>query len=56
VKIASADCRLIDDIMTRYSCFEHSQPAELPGPQPDHESVTNDALSLKEWVLEFRKR
>ena len=56
VKIASADCKLIDDIMTRYSCFEHSQPAELPGPQPDHESVKNDALRLKQWVLEFRKR
>jgi len=55
-KISSADCAMLDDIMTRYSCFEHSQPAESPAPIPEFERVKEDATILRDWVIEFHKR
>jgi hypothetical protein len=55
-RIVSTDCTLLDDIMTRYSCFEHSQSTELPSQPPDHETVKSDAILLRDWVLEYRKR
>jgi hypothetical protein len=55
-KIRTADCELIDDLMTRYSVFEHSQSDELPAPVPDVLQIEADILALGSWLAEFTKR
>lgn len=55
-KITPADCAFIDDLMTRYSVFEHSQSSELPGTPPDLNVLENDVKKLAEWAGEFKSR
>jgi energy-coupling factor transporter ATP-binding protein EcfA2 len=55
-KIRSSDCALIDELMTRYSAFEHSQPDELPAQCPDIEEIDSDVTKLAVWVAEFGSR
>jgi energy-coupling factor transporter ATP-binding protein EcfA2 len=55
-KIRLEDCQLIDGLMTRYSCFEHSQPKELPVKIPTHSEVLREAQEMLVWVREFGKR
>ncbi len=56
VKINDQDCRLIDGVMSRFSVFEHSQPAEMPASLPSYDEVLREAQALRDWVLEFRSR
>jgi energy-coupling factor transporter ATP-binding protein EcfA2 len=55
-KINSADCALIDDLMTRYSTFEHSQPDELPAELPEFDVLCTDVSSLANWITDFEDR
>lgn len=55
-KIQSSDCSLIDELMTRYSAFEHSQPDELPAECPDIEDLDSDVTRLATWIAEFGAR
>ncbi len=55
-KIEKSDCAFIDDLMTRYSAFEHSQPEELPAEVPDLVTVEADVKKMAEWIDEFGKR
>ncbi len=55
-KINPEDCKLIDDFMTKYSRYEHSQSNELPTPPPDPEEIENDLQELKVWCEEFKAR
>ena len=55
-KIDTNDCSLIDELMTRYSVFEHSQTDELPAKAPDIDELESDADRLAEWLDEFSKR
>lgn len=55
-KINPADCAFIDDLMTRYSVFEHSQPDELPAELPDFDVLSSDVTALAKWIGEFEKR
>ena len=55
-KINSADCILIDDLMTKYSRYEHSQPAETPTPLPAPDEIEADITRAKNWLEEFSKR
>ena len=55
-KITGDDCKLIDDYMTKYSRFEHSQPDELPVPPPEPDELLIDIVTIKEWLEEFKKR
>ena len=55
-KITSKDCQLVDKFMTKYSCFEHSQPQESPIEIPAPEEITNDVNELLAWIEEFNKR
>lgn len=59
VKLASItprDCEYLDELMTRYSCFEHSQPQELPGSPPELDDLLRDVTGLREWATEFGRR
>lgn len=55
-KISPEDCALIDDLMTRYSVFEHSQPDELPAKRPDISEIEADVAKLSDWFTEFSAR
>ncbi len=53
--IRPTDCALIDDMMTKYSAFEHSQPIETPTWLPDPDELIADAESILKWISEFDK-
>ncbi len=55
-KITVDDCALIDDLMTRYSVFEHSQSDELPAIRPDIDDIEADVAKLVVWIDDFPKR
>lgn len=55
-KIQKSDCDLMDDLMTRYSIFEHSQSEEFPAPIPDVVQIETDVNNLAKWIDEFSKR
>lgn len=55
-RIHSDDCAMIDDLMTRYSVFEHSQSTELPAECPAIEVLERDVDNLIEWIKEFSGR
>lgn len=56
VKIKKEDCDIIDDYMTKYSSFEHSQPDESPVEIPEPEELENDIKALLDWLSEFNNR
>lgn len=55
-RIGIDDCILLDNFMSKYSCYEHSQSPELPVPVPDVDDVANDLITLREWVRTFEKK
>lgn len=55
-KVTDADCQYIDSLMTQFSCYEHSQPAESPVPLPSPDELTEDLTRLKDWLAEFSAR
>lgn len=55
-KIQNSDCQYFDDMMTKYSRFEHSQPLEAPIPLPKPDEIESDFLSLRTWFDEFKDR
>jgi len=52
------DCRTIDEMMTKYSRFEHSQSNEAPVALPEPEELEEDVAALKMWRdgIEQRRR
>ena len=54
--ITSEDCDLIEEIMTKYSCYEHSQSLEAPSELPEPEELLLDIDKLLDWHSEFTKR
>ena len=55
-RIQKGDCDLIDDFMTKYSCFEHSQSIETPIEIPPPDEIEKDINKLLAWQQEFSKR
>lgn len=55
-KITAPDCKIFDDLMTKYSVFEHSQSDELAAPVPDLVEIESDIKSLAVWAKEFNSR
>lgn len=56
VKIKTTDCLLIEDLMTKYSSYEHSQSSEAPVELPEPEELKSDIERLISWHSEFTKR
>lgn len=54
--ISPDDVRFIDDLMTRYSAFEHSQSTEAPVEVPEEADLRKDLEALKQWRDEFKKQ
>src|ERR1700730_3264883 len=55
-KITPEDCQLIDEFMTKYSRYEHSQPSEAPVPLPEPDEMAADLTRLQEWLKAFSER
>lgn len=55
-KIEKMDCDFLDDLMTRYSVFEHSQSDNLPAPSPELSVIEQDIDELVTWIDTFAKR
>lgn len=55
-KIIPDDCSFIDSLMTKYSCFEHSQSQESPSFIPDEADLRMDIEALKKWRDDFKNR
>ena len=55
-KIKKEDCDLVNDFMTRYSCYEHSQPSESPVEIPQPTEIEKDIDILLAWLTEFNSR
>ncbi|MDS1310752.1 AAA family ATPase [Marinobacter xiaoshiensis] len=56
IHIEAQDCKFIDDLMTKYSCFEHSQSQEMPAFIPEEPELRTDIESLKIWREDLVKR
>lgn len=55
-KIEAGDCALLDEMMTKYSYFEHSQPDEAPVALPEPDELKEDLQKLKDWLDDFTAR
>ncbi len=54
--INDSDCTLFDQLMTKYSRYEHSQPLEAPVAIPTPDEMENDFKLLKNWHVDFNKK
>lgn len=55
-KIKTSDCKFVDDIMSKYSIYEHSQPLESPADILEPDEILEDIDSILAWHNEFKKR
>jgi hypothetical protein len=55
-KITAQDCSLFEELMTKYSRYEHSQPNEAPVALPGPEELQADMESLRDWRTSFIAR
>nr|SPS05819.1 conserved protein of unknown function [Candidatus Nitrotoga fabula] len=54
--ISSEDCAFFDGLMTKYSCYEHSQSTENPVVLPEEAELRADIEALINWRETFKKR
>jgi energy-coupling factor transporter ATP-binding protein EcfA2 len=55
-KITQPDVDLIEELMTKYSIYEHSQPMEAPSRLPQPDELKTDMDRLDAWCVDFAKR
>ena len=55
-KVTNEDCVFIDDLMTRYSVFEHAQSDEKSSGTLELDVFEADAVALQKWIAEFGSR
>lgn len=55
-KINHNDCKFFDEMMTKYSKYEHSQSDEAPVTLPGPDELNEDLNNLKKWHDNFKKR
>jgi hypothetical protein len=55
-KITVADCVFFDELMTKYSKYEHSQPEETPISSPEPDEIATDLRNVKDWMAAFKRR
>lgn len=55
-RITAQDCKLFDDLMTKYSRYEHSQPNETPVAPPTPDELKTDMEALQDWRTDFIAR
>ena len=55
-KITEADCKFVDDYMTKYSLYEHSQPEEAPVELPKPGEIESDLNAISGFIARIRQR
>lgn len=55
-RIKTEDCKFMDEMMTKYSKYMHSQSSETPLHIPVPQELKTDLEKLKTWRAEFVKR
>ncbi len=55
-RITREDCSYLDQLMSKYSCFEHSQSEEIYSQIPEPAELDLDLRQLVTWCSEFKKR
>jgi hypothetical protein len=55
-KITEDDCKFIDDYMTKYSSYEHSQSEESPIILPRPEEIEADIGAISEFIKTLKAR
>ena len=54
--ILPEDCKFLNEMMTKYSRYEHAQSAEAPVALPEPDELEEDVARLKKWRDELEKR
>ena len=54
--ITEQDCKMVDDMMTKYSFVEHSQPSDIPPLQYTVEEIEKDIQAFITWITEYLKK
>jgi hypothetical protein len=55
-KITDADCKFVDEYMTKYSRYEHSQSDETPIPLPPPQEIEDDLKAIVDFIAALRQR
>jgi energy-coupling factor transporter ATP-binding protein EcfA2 len=55
-RIKPEDCQMIDELMTKYSRYEHSHSREAPVELPGPDEIATDLTRLQTWLKEFSQR
>ena len=55
-KITPDDCKFVDDMMTAYSRYEHSQPEEAPVELPKPDDIENDLRKIASFIETVQQR
>ena len=54
--IEEKDCKIVDDMMTKYSFIEHSQPSDALILQYSLEEIEADIQAFIDWISEYKKK
>lgn len=54
--ITLKDCAIINEMMSKYSAFEHSQPTDTPAWLPELDELLADVQSMLNWIKDFDSR
>lgn len=54
--IAVEDCRMVDDMMSKYSFVEHSQPTDSQLVQFSIDEIDKDIELYVKWITDYRKK
>lgn len=54
--IEDEDVEIIDEMMSKYSCFDHSHSIEKPVELPEISEIEQDVIKLTEWEKNFTER
>ncbi len=55
-KITDDDCKFVDEYMTKYSRYEHSQSEEAPIPLPPPQEIEDDLKAIVNFITALRQR
>ncbi len=55
-KITEDDCKFIDEYMTKYSIYEHSQPEETPAALPKPDEIESDLIAISGFIAKIQAR
>lgn len=55
-RLSVNDVKIIDDMMTKYSFTEHSQPIDSPPVQIDTSELKSDIQSVLDWIKSYNRK